>query len=395
MVCCSLSRRSHRVTVDRRGKRVRRVLLSGVVLLVLGGTGPLAVSSTAVAAASCQGRVPTHAATADGQTVSGTDGPDVLTADGFRNITLFGLGGDDLLCGGPGADAFVAGAGSDSYDGGPGRDQLIYVIGAVRVSIDTGSATANHVATPADGGGTGTDHFVGVEAFQGSSGDDSFVGTDAAEVYDGSHGEDQVSMGGGGDRVVVAGGRVLGGAGDDQLTLVVRGTAVGGSGDDLVRLATFDRDTDHYIDGVSRETPRRFHVEGGRGDDEVRLHSFRDDEHRLVPEIRSSLTFAGGDGNDVLDLSGIDYALRADLARRTATWHRAHTTWTSLDVFHAGAKGDTVRGTARAERIYGERGGDVLFGLGGRDFLYGGPGADRAYGGPGRDACRSARRIHC
>jgi hypothetical protein len=144
-----------------------------------------------------------------------------------------------------------------------------------------------------------------------------------------------------------------------------------------VWLATFDRDTDHYIDGLSRETPRPFHVEGCRGDDEVRLHSFRDDEHRLVPEIRSSLTFAGGDGNDVLDLAGIDYALRADLARRTATWHRAHATWTSLAVFHAGAKGDTVRGTARADRIYGERGG--------------GPGADRAYGGPA--GTRAARPV--
>lgn len=54
-------------------------------------------------------------------TVTGTDGPDILFGLGMWD-TLLGHGGNDLLCGGPGDDTLMGGPGDDSFDCGPGND---------------------------------------------------------------------------------------------------------------------------------------------------------------------------------------------------------------------------------------------------------------------------------
>ncbi|HVK11736.1 MAG TPA: DUF4397 domain-containing protein [Gemmataceae bacterium] len=77
-----------------------------------------------------------------------------------------------------------------------------------------------------------------------------------------------------------------------------------------------------------------------------------------------ALTASGGDGNDVIDASGV----------------------TSLPVAVAGGRGnDTIDGGSRDDLIDGGAGDDVIRGNDGNDFLFGGAGNDSLLGGNGDD----------
>jgi Ca2+-binding RTX toxin-like protein len=62
------------------------------------------------------------------QPVIGTEGDDTLTGDALTN-PLIGLGGSDVLSGGPGDDYLYGGPGNDTLAGGPGSDIYLFDAG--------------------------------------------------------------------------------------------------------------------------------------------------------------------------------------------------------------------------------------------------------------------------
>jgi hypothetical protein len=104
----------------------------------------------------CLGHVATIVGTPGVDTIRGTSGSDVIVgggggADGRRGDTIYGLGGDDLICdnatqpvlsdlrGGSGNDTVRA---SGIMRGGPGRDTLLIRDGSISMSTSSvGQAT--------------------------------------------------------------------------------------------------------------------------------------------------------------------------------------------------------------------------------------------------------------
>ena len=101
----------------------------------------------------------------------GSEFDDVLTVQGSRPTSVFGLGGDDLLTGGTGADMLVGGEGNDTVRGGAGNDTLF------------GSAGNDFL-----NGGSGDDSLFG------QAGDDFFVGIGGTDVIAGGTGIDTNSF---------------------------------------------------------------------------------------------------------------------------------------------------------------------------------------------------------
>ena len=148
-------------------------------------------------------------------------------------------------------------------------------------------------------------------------------------------GNDVVSVSAEGEVSVGAG--VTAGDGDDAVSLAVSGAIWGEGGDDTLRL------TNSF----------RGELYGGPGDDRLFLFGACADAE-----------IDGAGGNDLIDLSGSDYGVRA----------------------RGGAGDDTVFGSNHDDRIYGEQGNDFLFGAGGNDVFYAADtGGDRIIGGAGID----------
>jgi Ca2+-binding RTX toxin-like protein len=127
-------------------------------------------------------------------TIDGTPGNDNLVGTPGTD-TLRGLGGDDILTG-------LAGA--DTLDGGTGEDTASYAgsDAAVRVDLDTGTATGGH----AEG-----DVFDRIENLTGSDHDDILTGDATANVLRGGDGGDSLLGLGGNDTL-------YGNDGNDTLT---------------------------------------------------------------------------------------------------------------------------------------------------------------------------------
>ncbi|WP_284535056.1 Ig-like domain-containing protein [Nocardioides sp. T2.26MG-1] len=142
---------------------------------------------------------------ADGCTIVGTSGPDVLVGGPGADVIcgrggddrLVGRGGDDTLIGGAGDDILVGGSGDDDLDGGAGDDTLRGEGGDDRLT-----------------GGAGDDVFAG------GSGNDTLLGRDAARF------RDRLVCGPGGADRAVADTRDVVARGCERITQNDRPTAV-------------------------------------------------------------------------------------------------------------------------------------------------------------------------
>jgi Ca2+-binding RTX toxin-like protein len=85
---------------------------------------------------------PTIVADNEGDTVRGTDGPDVIQGGNGPDV-IYGLRGDDRICGNNSADTIYGNRGDDSLQGNHGADRLF------------GDPGHDH----ANGGGTGAQDF--------------------------------------------------------------------------------------------------------------------------------------------------------------------------------------------------------------------------------------------
>jgi Ca2+-binding RTX toxin-like protein len=172
----------------------------------------------------------------DVESITGGFGGDLIS--GANNVDTFSGGpGDDFLIGGAGNDSLVGGAGSDTFNGGLGSDSVSYAgYGASEpVTVTLCSTTAITVGTidtacgARDDGHQETDQIANVERVVGGAGDDQMTAASMiGATFEGGNGDDTL-IGGGGNDVMwgEAGDDILsGGSGDDELT--------GGAGDDTL-----------------------------------------------------------------------------------------------------------------------------------------------------------------
>jgi VCBS repeat-containing protein len=171
-------------------------------------------------------------------TLTGTDGTDIL----------LGGNGDDVLDGGDGNDLLLGGNGSDTLDGGDGNDLLLGGNGSD--TLDGGDG--NDLLLGGNGSDT-LDGGDGNDLLSGGNGSDTLDGGDGNDLLDGGNGNDTLDGGAGSDLL-------LGGNGSDTLD--------GGAGSDLL-LAGNGSDTLNYT--LSENTGEFDYYDGGKGFDTLQL----------------------------------------------------------------------------------------------------------------------------
>lgn len=344
--------------------------------------------------------------------VRGGDGNDRLLSS--HSGELDGGSGDDVFRGGPGREVIFTGDGDDTARGRGGSDHIIDSSGVNDLHGGAGNdifearnRRPGVIDVPAGTvSGRGTTTIAGFESFLGKNRvSNRFIGTDAPEEYYGGM-ADHVSTGGGDDLIDMFGtGRsdedemvVRAGRGDDTVVVMYGGRVYGGRGDDLLVPRTCRRD---YSPGGARalrtgpaaRAPRyRAVFRGGRGNDRLRPCTRPKSGLNRFARIH----FNGDDGTDTVTFSRVRWGMRADLGDRRVRLGRGTLTWRRVTRLVGSRHADVLRGTGRPDSLVGGPGRDRLHGAGGADLLRGGSGRDRGYGGAGRDTCRSVEtRFSC
>jgi Ca2+-binding RTX toxin-like protein len=298
------------------------------ILVAAALVGALAVPATpAHAAATCNGLPVTIFGTAGNDSIIGTPGNDVISADAGNDLVL-GLDGNDTVCLGTGDDLFDGGAGDDTMvaDAAPdGADTFVGDSGFP--DTVTYAARTTPVTVTLDG-----------SANDGAAGERDNIGSDVAQIIGGS----------GGDVIDASAGKVqttvFGGPGNDTLT--TNFNAVGGAGDDTLKLVNsgsgslFGNDGDDMLFGG----PVRDNLGGGNGNDRI---------------------FAGGGEDEVFGGPGDDF-LVGDAGN---------------DDLFGEAGNDELIGGLGNDTVDGGDGNDVsdsLVSQDGADFFFGGAGTDTA-----------------
>jgi hypothetical protein len=117
--------------------------------------------------------------------VRGTSGNDVIVVTGSRSHKVYGLGGNDVICGSPGNDVINGGSGNDTLFGMRGKDKLFGKSGADALSGGTGKDALY--------GGTGKDDLDGNDRGDTLAGGPAadVLHTDPADVVLGASGDDE------------------------------------------------------------------------------------------------------------------------------------------------------------------------------------------------------------
>ena len=272
----------------------------------------------------CEG-IPATAAIVLGQQGSAAD--DVIVGSA-GNDQIFGRGGNDMVCGGSGDDTITTDEGDDLVFDGRGTDV-----------VSTGAGDDEIVGDP-DRSAPRPYRSTFYDTFIGGDGDVIITGSGS---IDGGDGNDEIIAAHTTNSFPVAELRaVLGGDGDDHLTIDGTYIVDAGAGDDTVIVSVSDRNTP---------------IQGGDGDDRIIGSSGND----VILGGNGDDTILGGGGNDTL------------------MGHQGD------DLLVAGSGNDVVYGGTGADQMFGESGGDQLFGSAGDDRLVGGKGDDQLRGGAGRD----------
>ncbi|NKB44165.1 MAG: hypothetical protein GKS03_07765, partial [Alphaproteobacteria bacterium] len=255
---------------------------------------------------------------------------DLSMDPGGQSYFIHGLGGQDILSGGPESDAIDGGDENDTIDGGPGGDKIDGGAGIDTVDYSKENG-ASGVIVILNSDGTGlvsdthgdVDSLNSIENVIGTDRFDYIVHSDQDGVIDGGTGSDQI-FGAGGDDVIYGGDntdRIEGGAGNNTL--------YGEGGADLIL--------------------------GGNESD----------------------TIFGGENDDQLQGAGSDQA-SSDMGDQIYGNNGS-------DLIYGYAGDDTLDGGADNDLLGGAEGQDTLFGGSGSDHLYGGSDSDVLTGGTGGD----------
>lgn len=186
--------------------RVAGLIATIGLLALMGVMAPLAT-----AAPTCLGKKATKVSSAD--RIVGKKGHDVIVALGRGPKVIYGLGGNDRICGGPGPEKINGGRGNDRVHGGGGDDEL---------EGFRGNDTLE--------GGEGDD------LIRGNRGNDRLSGGPGQDLIEGVNGDDTLSGDADDDRLNGGPGtdRLLGGSEDDTLLGEGGGDYIeGGTGQDI------------------------------------------------------------------------------------------------------------------------------------------------------------------
>ena len=351
----------------------------------------------------------------------------VLTGDADKN-TFWGSAFQDHLTGGDGDDYLDGHGGRDVLEGGAGSDTLFSMDD---VDDQLFGGEGDDALFYYRAGGTGSDDQV---LLDGGAGDDSI------DLYTRDH---------------VLNAKIVGGAGNDRITVFENGGAriEAGDGDDQINLG----DGDEWVDGgAGFDTLDYTHAHGGvtfdmaiqvaqatdgsgvdvvtgierlrgsyqadvlsgdglgnqiAGDQGADVLNGRDGDDQLSgddgnDELHGGAgadVLVGGAGDDLFD-GGADLDL-ADFHYETTrvtvdlSISAPQDTGFGMDRFTAvenvlgGRAGDILTGGEGVNRLFGEEGDDKLVGGGGDDVLFGGAGADALDGGTGFDTAAFTQSV--
>jgi Ca2+-binding RTX toxin-like protein len=270
---------------------------------------------------------------------------------------MLGLGGNDYLDGGLGADVMKGGLGNDTYVVDNAGDSVIEANGegydTVRTTLGTRTATHDQlyvlpafvealIATSATGqairGNTLNNHLVG------GDGDDFIAAHDlGTDTVEGGAGDDFIYMGG----EFTAADTISGGAGTDTLALLGAGT-------------TFDLKN---VSGIERLA---LYSSSFTGSQPVAYYFDLSDDSVLAAGDRLFVTATSLQADEILNFNG-----SKELDGRFT--------------IHGGAGKDVLTGGGKGDHLYGNGGRDTIDGGAGNDTLSGGAGRDVLIGGAGRD----------
>jgi Ca2+-binding RTX toxin-like protein len=318
------------------------------------------------------------AGTATGDASTGSD--TLYNIEGVRGSNH----NDTLTGGGSGFEFFQGMGGNDSIDGGAGADRTDYDRSTAAVTVTLGGLGAG----TATGTATGTDTLLNIEGVRGSDFNDVLTGSNEVGIYEffeGRAGNDTINGGGGTDQVAYQ-------ASTAAVTVnLTTGTATGtATGTDTlsniedVRGSTFN-------DSITGSTAAN-KLEGNAGND-------------TLLGLGGNDTLIGGGGNDTLD-GGADTDTVVLAGNRDA-WTVSRPNATDIVLMMAGGVvvttrnaehfqfDDTTQTTAELlensigtlnDNWVGTTGDDVVDGLAGNDTLDGGEGNDTLIGGSGNDS---------
>lgn len=271
----------------------------------------------------------------------GTEFDDVLSVEGNRATSLFGLEGDDLLTGGGGNDTLVGNQGNDTLRGAEGDDELRGGAGDDFLNgFDGDDLLFGEAGDDFFVGIAGTDSIFGgdgidTNAFQGvGSGVTATINADNSgsatygnvtefftgiENLTGSEFDDVLSVNTNRNTVL----RGLGG--NDILTsLAGNDLLVGGFGDDILRGGA-GNDSAFGNEGSDR-------LNGGSGDDRL----FGDEGDDFFVGITGTDVISGGLGTDLNSFEGIDLSVsvtRNSDGSGTASYGNVFENFTGIETF--------------------------------------------------------------
>jgi Ca2+-binding RTX toxin-like protein len=363
--------------------------------------------------------------------IDGGSGDDILWGNN-GNDRISAADGDDIVNGGGGSDLITGGDGNDHLNGASGAD---YIIGDAGDDILVYSVDANWsdlFGLSVLGGiaalGSGdlsiifdSTHNRNFDTFSGGDDNDMLIGTSgndvivledtlsmrhsstsgariiSIEMIDGGAGNDIIDLKSAlyvyGD-VTLLGGLgndwIRGGAGNDHIHGGLGTDALyGDAGDDALYWSHDEILSSGFIDlaqavpglngmvsliglGVSHDL-----FDGGLGEDKLVMTEGNDYFSFASVSLTSVESLHAGSGDDVIDLTGLDYALPVFGGAGNDTIILSHVD----NAAYGGEGNDIIAGLAGDDKLDGGAGNDILIGGLGNDYLIGGDGDDILSGG--------------
>ena len=329
------------------------------------------------------------------ETITGTNGPDVIVAKGGAD-RIVTKGGDDLICAGGGGDDIEAGGGSDFIFGNNGNDKMNggadtdYQFGGFgndtyKGGADPDTAAFNFSPSPVTvdlvqgtATGEGADKLININGVFATDGHDTIVGDDNTNFVFGNGGNDDIDAGGDIDLITP-------GPGDDT----VDGGNTEGNGFDLDIVYFTDAPAGVTVDLLSN-------IATGEGNDSITNFEsvYGSNANDNITGDQDSNILFGGPGNDVMDGGGgpaLDYAgywfaeapITASLMTNSATGEGSDTLTEFEGLLGTINHDDNLTGDNQDNYLDGDLGDDTLSGQGGDDLFLGGGGNDTMVGGGG------------